>query len=538
MSRTRKANLALLALLLGFFAALFWNGFTGAFERDEGEYAYSAWLMAKGLSPYQHSFLQKPPMIIYTYVVAAWLDPSAVWPPRLLAALFLAGTAASLWSTARTLHGSVAAWATLWLLLPMLALPGLLAHAANTERFMIFPMCAAVSVYVRHRKSPKAWPWLLFGALTVVALLYKPIASAVFAFVALAWLVERWLTERRAGPILAATGAAALGASAVAAVALAWFALRGTLGTMWEAAFVYNRLYAQSNGIFTERIVMFAGIFGRAFWPALLPIAWLFVGRPRHWWISACLAAVSYASALPDYGGHYYVMAVPMLALAAGHGLAAFSETIAPRLSRWRALAKGTVRAPDAPSTLGNISAALGAAITAVLSFACAARLMPQMSLSPDELVRQTYGKNPFVESKEVGKRVAALTSPEDRVFIAGSEPQILYYAKRRSPTRFVVMYPAMIPTPVAGDYQREIVDALQQSAPKVIVLSTTSSSWLAEPTSPAILRPYLASLRQSGRYPIVGGYVPAATGGRWIEPIDDDSVRHASLIVFEHREQ
>jgi 4-amino-4-deoxy-L-arabinose transferase-like glycosyltransferase len=77
--------LFLTALLL---LCLRWNTMNVPFERDEGEYAYAAWLWAEGGLPYRDAFMQKPPMIIYTYWVGQ-LFGDALWIPRLLAFLFI-----------------------------------------------------------------------------------------------------------------------------------------------------------------------------------------------------------------------------------------------------------------------------------------------------------------------------------------------------------------------------------------------------------------------------------------------------------------
>jgi len=64
------------------------NTITAPFQRDEGEYAYSAQLLRDGGTPYKESFMQKPPMIIYTYYLAQTVSEN-VWTPRALALLFI-----------------------------------------------------------------------------------------------------------------------------------------------------------------------------------------------------------------------------------------------------------------------------------------------------------------------------------------------------------------------------------------------------------------------------------------------------------------
>ncbi len=84
---TRRLFLFSMAGLFLFTLLLHWTTFNLPFIRDEGEYAYTAWRMGQGDLPYQQIFLQKPPMIIYTYALAQIIDPVACWPPRVLAAL-------------------------------------------------------------------------------------------------------------------------------------------------------------------------------------------------------------------------------------------------------------------------------------------------------------------------------------------------------------------------------------------------------------------------------------------------------------------
>ena len=88
-----RITLNLILILSGLFLLLLilrWNSFSVPFERDEGEYAYSAWIMAEGKGiPYKNAFLQKPPMIIYTYMLAYLINPNALWPSRVLAFVFI-----------------------------------------------------------------------------------------------------------------------------------------------------------------------------------------------------------------------------------------------------------------------------------------------------------------------------------------------------------------------------------------------------------------------------------------------------------------
>jgi len=83
------------------------------------------------------------------------------------------------------------------------------------------------------------------------------------------------------------------------------------------------------------------------------------------------------------------------------------------------------------------------------------------------------------VESPYVARHIKKHTSPQDRVIIFGSEPQILYYAKRLSATRYIIIYS------VVGNYrdaparQEELKKELEEAKPAFAVYIHLPTSWL-----------------------------------------------------------
>src|SRR5262249_58180156 len=55
--------------------------------------------------------------------------------------------------------------------------------------------------------------------------------------------------------------------------------------------------------------------------------------------------------------------------------------------------------------------------------------------LTPVQVSRFIYGRNPFPESVEVARYIRERSAPGDRIAVVGSEPQIYFYAHRRSAT-------------------------------------------------------------------------------------------------------
>jgi len=88
----------------------------------------------------------------------------------------------------------------------------------------------------------------------------------------------------------------------------------------------------------------------------------------------------------------------------------------------------------------------------------------------PDKISRRYFGFDPFPESKPVASYVAETTAPEDPVFIIGSEPQILFYARRRSSSSFLMAYPLMASYPRYKEFQKTVWSEIERTPPKLII--------------------------------------------------------------------
>jgi hypothetical protein len=69
-----------------------------------------------------------------------------------------------------------------------------------------------------------------------------------------------------------------------------------------------------------------------------------------------------------------------------------------------------------------------------------------------------------------------------------GSEPQILFLARRRSATGFLYMYPMTEQHEYAESMQRQIINEIEAVEPELLAVVTVPSSWLYRPTAPRVL--------------------------------------------------
>lgn len=494
------------------FIVLRWNNFNAPLIRDEGEYAYAARLLIQGVAPYEHAFIQKPPMVIYTYALSSLCFPKIFWAPRLIAIFFVALATALLGYAARLEFGKGIAWPAMCLMTPLVLMPGVDQFTANTEMFLLLPLLGMVAVYARSRgDEPQPRYWLAAGFLAVTALLYKYTALPVVAFLFIFWSVELWRGTRKTNLIGRCWLAALLGAMAAAGLELGYFLVHDGGAHLWECTVLFNRYYAATDNFNLSYLWARLGVFWQAWWILfLMPVAiWLRpVSRVGFW--GGLLASALLATNASGYA-QYYIVAMPFWAMLAAVGIHALGGWLGGRV-RW----------------------AEGLIVMAVMLLVLRPDV-PWVLCSPERFTAAKMDGFPFSGSMMTAQRVAALSSPDDFVYVAGSEPQILCYAGRFSPTRFITAYALMIPTPVAQRYQEEAIHDLLSRPPKLVVFTTVPNSWLRQAATPPVFSDFLGSLLRQD-YLLVGGHLPGGQNGRWAEPLTSNETAVADLWLFQRR--
>lgn len=503
------AAFLLLAAVMG---ALQWNWFAMPLERDEGEYAYAAWLMRTGKGvPYKDSFLQKPPMIVYTYALVEALAPKSDKVGFRVAGFLAAlATAGLVWKLGRREFGGHAGMWGAWLWVAFGQQLMFSPMAANVEKFMVVPMLGAMAVAGRGER--RWWRWAAAGALAGIAVLYKPICVPVLGV----FFVWRLLSptkgegnpEERTGTSLAWSGAAleagrkavwlVAGGTLAVAAGLAWFGWKGALGPMWECSVEFTGAYAGLTGHPFTNALAWGKFWGT--WKLGFLCALVIGGMAARWrdgWGWSGMLVLSTVLAMTGVNGHYYLMALPFGALLTGAGI--------DRLG-----AKSGGKA-------GWTAAAVTAVAVLALSVSDIERMT--MKLRPSQLCAAFYNGNPFVEAEGAGAVVASLCGEEGTVYVVGSEPEILWYARRKAATRFVIFYPLSLPTEFAGQYQSEALARLAADPPDVVVVALTKLGFAG---SPAVYRDYWNRLVEmvGGEYVLEWAFVPGGNGwvrgGEW----------------------
>jgi hypothetical protein len=158
--------------------------------------------------------------------------------------------------------------------------------------------------------------------------------------------------------------------------------------------------------------------------------------------------------------------------------------------------------------------------------------------MSVRDVSRTRYGRNPFVEAPEIGRYLEQHTAASDRIAVIGSEPEIYFYARRRSATGFVYTYPLMEQQPLAARMQDDMRREIEAAHPAYIVFVTTPTSWLPRPGSERKLLIW-ANRYLEACYDVVGIAERLPDGSsaiRWDAGVANARPRSSDVVYTLHR--
>jgi hypothetical protein len=154
-------------------------------------------------------------------------------------------------------------------------------------------------------------------------------------------------------------------------------------------------------------------------------------------------------SASGQFFPHYFQQLLPAIAIAAGIAVKEIYD--APEWGRVPSWIRKTV--------MGGIAFAPPAAIAVSFWF-----------MSPTDAVRQIFPGNNFDMMPAVAQEIASVTAPDDTVFIFGAEPEILFYAQRRSASRYIFLFPLYGPWEDALERQHQVAQEIREASPAAIL--------------------------------------------------------------------
>ena len=437
-------------------------------ERDEGEYAYAGRLILEGIPPYQIAYNMKFPGTYYAYALILAVFGKTAWGIHAGLLAVNAASIALMFLVGRKLlgerAGAAAAVSFAFLSVDRWVL-GIFAHATH---FVVLAVLVGLYALLRALEDGRVWKLVAGGVAFGVAVLLKQHAAI---FLPLAAGIVFWPEKSMRRVAWVAFGSVI----PVAAVFVTLWA-EGVFPTFWFWTFKYASAYVSyvpaaqalsslgsafayiATASWASWIVAGFGLF--ALWRGGFDL------RARI--VVTGLLLASFLAVLPGFffRAHYFILMLPAVALLIGAAVAALPRflprSVAPRLA---------------------LGLSLALVLVPIGTYVAAERVV-LFTLGTNEISREIYGLNPFIEAVEIAKYLKEHTSPDDRIAVVGSEPEIYFYADRKGATGYIYTYALMEPQPYAPTMQDSMMDEVEVAHPLYVVFPWIEQSWLPQPGS------------------------------------------------------
>jgi hypothetical protein len=429
-------------------------------ERDEGEYAYIAWRLGYNELPYRDWVDQKPPAVFYIYRLALSLPFEPIRAVHFAGLVFAATSACALFFLGLRFMDRFWAWLGAAVFALLGADPLVQGTAANTEIFMLCPLIfSQIAFFTAAAKDQRnVWLMLLAGALTGIAVMFKQVAIVNWFLLAAAYPIFAQ-GEKRWRSAISFIAWSAAGLLMVVGLVLLYFWRHGGLHEFVDNVFTHNLEYISGVGASARleycwgTLTILARTQSIVWVFAAIGLAGLLTSGRARWsfflaaWLIASLIGVS---ASGYFFPHYFQQLLPPLALAAAAGVEWFGG-----LNFLKIFPLWVRRA----------------ALSLTLAVLPAVTLWPFLFVyTPAEAVRKIYPGNFFAEMPEFAQRIETVTPVETPVFIFGAEPELLFYAHRRSATRYIFLFPLYGPYGDIRERQMAAVREIEHAQPSTVV--------------------------------------------------------------------
>ncbi len=459
----------MLLVIILFVAAVRFRLHEMPLERDEGEFAYGGQLFLQGIPPYQMEYFMKFPGVHLAYaLLMAVFGQTAAGVHLGFLAVNIA-TILMVFQLGKRLLGSGAALGACAIYAVMSLSPAVLGFAAHATHFVVLCSLAGILLLLRAIESGRLAGYFLSGSLLGLAILMKQPGAffLLFGLVVVLWTEAR---TRPFNPLNCLKKTIVFTTGGILPIALTCLLLwrAGVFEQFWFCTVTLVRSYGSTNSLATGKLLLLGYIrttigYDAVFWMlgGLGMIGLLLdqsASRARPLVAGLALFSVAAASQGLYFRPHYFVLALPALALAIGAGVKVAHRLTAtwPGFTRWL------------PTAL----------FAGVVAGAVWQRKEMYFQITPDEACRKIYPGHPFCESVTVGRYIQDHTAPGCRVAVLGSEPQIYFYAGRLSATGYIYTFEMMERNRLAKAMQKDMIQQIEAVRPQILVIVKCFFSW------------------------------------------------------------
>jgi MFS family permease len=457
-----------LAILM-VYVSLRLPGISIPLDRDEGAFGYMGQLINSGKLPYLDGLDHKPPVAFYLNAIALHIVPPTERGIHTALLIYNLLTLICVFFIGKIYFKSLSAG--LWGAFSFAVLsssPAIQGFTASTEMWMLLPISLSLLFAVMAERRDSSILLFVSGIAGAVACWTKQSAftSVLFIFLFSGFgiflhgndtRVIRWTVAARRLVLWLA------GAVLLSSVPVLYFASRGAFHEFFYWSFIHNLSYSArqtvaepGNSVVSRLTEIFLSDFLLLSTALIAAFSRSVRKRPDGYFMLGFLV-FSLLGTIPGFAySHYFAQLAPASAIAGGYGLSALIE-------RYRTMH-------------GRVAASIAAGLL-VLAVPLSVDRFYYFNRDPNEVCRSIFGGNPFPESKSLAAFIAAHTTPADKVFVVGSEPQILFYARRQSPSSFLMLYPLTSTYPRYHEFQETVLSQIQRDPPQYI-LSLVNIPW------------------------------------------------------------
>ncbi|MBL0191375.1 MAG: glycosyltransferase family 39 protein [Saprospiraceae bacterium] len=449
------------------------------FERDEAEYAYFGKLILDGIVPYKEAYNMKLPGIYYMYAFIMAIFGKTFYGVHLGALIMNLGTMTALYYAVSKLFSRDAGIITAVFFGIMSLGYGLLGFAAHATQFAVFFMAIGLVFFAKHDEHSSMLNAFLTGFFIGLSFLMKQQAVYYILGIGLLFLVFQYLNQKgNWGNIAKYVGLFSVGVFVPYILVCLVMMASGIFDKFWFWTVQYASQYATGlswdsgkellsmtfKPIWTE----YKAIFIMSIMGLVALIAGKYTLKQKIFGVVFYIFAFLATTPGFFFRQHYFIVYLPAVALWAG----IFVDFIGGFIAR----------ATSMP--------VLRLALTFLIGFATifsitSANKGYYSTKNPVQLCKNIYSVNPFVESVEIAKYIKENSKPEDKIAILGSEPQIAFYADRKSASGHIYTYGLMEEQPYNLRMQEEMISEIEQAKPLYMVYANIAMSWLPKPNSP-----------------------------------------------------
>ncbi|BDS12615.1 ArnT family glycosyltransferase [Aureispira anguillae] len=475
-------DIILVSALVLFVLLVRFNLLSVPFERDEGGFAYMAYQMLEGKTLYSEIYEIKPPLLYLLYALFISVFGHSIEGIHMGLLVFDVAYILLLFAFARYFFDKTIAVTATFAFAILSLSPNLLGFAAHATHFCILFGLIGLFTLIRAIDNKRRIGFFWAGLACGLAFLVKQQAIHFMLFAGF-YVIFEFFRQR---PInwkewFLSEVLLVIGSILPYLLVVLYMFINGRFDDFWFYTFTWPSEFATSSEtgasyeIFKIQINRVLAQQEWLWYLALGGIVSMFLVKiEQKWRIFTLLFTLFMTFALATgfhFYQHYFVILIPAIALLNGMFVQNTGLFINNLLKvKW------------------------GVAIPLVLfifAWTQIIRFDSDYFFSPnqDKILRNAYGTNPFPESKILGDFIKKYTQPEDEIVIACSEPQIGFYAERKSVTGHAFCYPLVDNGSYMKQLQDEFINDIETKKPRISVYTWMSTSWLNRDTSNRVFK-------------------------------------------------